>query len=116
MEQVATRRDPCYFELALPDQSIEQRAQRGRPELIPKDPHVAVIARVEPASANSAHRPLRRERLLLIGEVVDAGIQNLRQLFPLMRWNIAEGCHEASTVRGKSDITRSSNDMARHFQ
>ena len=116
MEQVTTVRDPCYFELALRDQSIEQRTQRGRPELVPEDPHVALIAGVEPAGANPAHRTLHRDRLLLVGEVVDASVQNLRQLFPLVCRNVAEGCHEAITVRSRSDTTCRSDGMARHFQ
>jgi hypothetical protein len=77
MEQVATFRDPCYFKLALRDQSIEQRTQRGRPELVPEDPHMALIASVEPAGANPTHRTLHREDLALIGEVVDASVQHL---------------------------------------
>lgn len=116
MEQVATRRDPCYFELALRDQSIEQRTQRGRPELVPEDPHVALIASVEPAGANPTHRTLHRERLPLIGEVVDASVQNLRQLFPLVCRNVAEGCHEAITVGAGSDTTRRSDGTAQHLQ
>jgi hypothetical protein len=96
MEQVATVRDPRYFKLALRDQSIEQGTQRGRPELVPEDPHVALIASVEPTGANPAHRTLHRERLLLIGEVVDAIVQHLPQLFPLVRRNVAEGCHKQS--------------------
>ena len=94
MEQVTTVRDPCYFELALGDESIEQCTERRRPELVPEDPHVALIASVEPAGANPAHRTLHRERLLLIGEVVDASVENLRQLFPLVCRNVTEGCHE----------------------
>jgi hypothetical protein len=116
MEQVTAVRDPCYFELALRDQSIEQRTQRGRPELVPEDPHLALIASVEPAGANPAHRTLHRERLLRIGELVDARVQNLRQLFPLVCRNVAEGCHEAITVRSGSDATGRSDAMARHFQ
>jgi hypothetical protein len=108
MDQVAAVRDPCYFELALRDQSIEQRTQRGRPELVPEDSHVAVIASVELAGTDPPHRTLHRERLLLTGEVVDASVQNLHKLFPLVCWNVVEGCHGAITVGAGSDTTRKS--------
>src|SRR5215207_10016377 len=115
MEQVATRRDPCYLELALRDQSIEQRTQRGRPELVPEDPHVALIASVEPAGANPTHRTLHRERPLPVGEVVDASVQNLRQLFPHVCRKVAEGCHEAITLGAGSDTTRRSDGTAQRL-
>ena len=103
MEQVAAVRDPCYFELALRHQSIEQRTQRGRPELVPEDPHVALIASVELAGANPPQRTCHRDRLLLVGKVVDAGVQSARELFPLVSWNVAKGGHEEMTVWAGSD-------------
>jgi hypothetical protein len=109
VEQVAGRCHPRHLEVALRDQSIEQRAQRGYPKLVPENPHVALIARVELASASSTHRTLHRERLLLIGEVVDASVENARKLFPLVCRNVVEGCHEATTVGVWSDTTGKSH-------
>jgi hypothetical protein len=98
-------RDPCDFELALRDQSIEQCPQCGRAELVPEDAHVVLIPSVEVAGAGPTHRTLNRERLLLTGEVVDASVQDPRKPFPLVSWDVVEGRHEAATVRAGSDTT-----------
>jgi hypothetical protein len=103
VEQVTALRDPCDFQLALRNQSIEQCPQRGRAELVPEGPHVVLVAGVELAGADPTHRTLHRERLLLTGEVVDASVQDLRKLFPLVSWNVVERSHEAVTVRAGSD-------------
>jgi hypothetical protein len=103
VEQVAAVRDPRHFELTLRDQSTEQCGERGRPELVAKDPHVGLVASVELAGANPAHRALDRQRLLLFGKVVDVSVQNARELFPFVSWNVAEGAHEAMTVSAGPD-------------
>ena len=72
------------FELALCDQSIEQCTQRGRPQLIPEDPKVLLVPSVELGDADSPRRTLDRERLLISGEVVDAGVENAGELCPLV--------------------------------
>jgi hypothetical protein len=100
---VAAVRDPRHFELTLRDQSIEQCAQRGRAELVPEDPHVGLIASVELAGANPPQRTFHRDRLLVVGKMVDAGVQNARELFPLVSWNVAKGGHEGMTVGAGSD-------------
>jgi hypothetical protein len=56
---------------------------------------VLLVASVELAGANPAHRTLHGERLLRTGEVFDASVENLRKPFPLVSWNVAEGSHEA---------------------
>jgi hypothetical protein len=106
VKQVTAVRDPCDLELALRDQSLEQRPQRGRAELVPEDPQVVLIASIELAVANPAHRTLHREGLLLAGEVIDASVQNARKLFPLLSWNVPERVHEPVTVETGSDTTR----------
>jgi hypothetical protein len=103
VEQVAAVGDARHFELALRDQSIEQPAQRRRPELVPNDPRVGLVASVELAGADPAHRTFHRDRLLLIGKVIDASVQNARELFPLVAWNLAKRAHEAMTVGVASD-------------
>lgn len=109
MDQVPTVRDPCYLELARRDQPIEKRPQRGGSELVPEDPHVALIARVEPAWAGPTLGTLVRERLLFLGEIVDASVQNPRQLFPLVCRNIAEGRHERH--HGRAVVGRDAGRM-----
>jgi hypothetical protein len=109
VEQVAGRRYPRHLEVALRDQSIEQRAQRGHPKLVPENPHVALIARVELARASPTYRTLHGERLLLIGEVVDASVQNARKLFPLgsryLRWALVEAATGGGSAPPRGDVT-----------
>ena len=105
MEQVTAVRDSRDFELALRDESIEHHAERGRAELVPEDPHVLVVPRVERAGADPTRRPLRRKQPLPTGEVVDTGVQNVRELFPLVSWNVVERRHEAVTVWAGPDAT-----------
>jgi hypothetical protein len=103
VEEVTAVRHACDFQFALCDQSIEHCPQRGRAELVPEDPHVVLIPRVELAGAKPTQRTLYRERLLSIGEVVDASVENARKLFPFVSWNLVEGAHEAVTVGAGSD-------------
>jgi hypothetical protein len=115
VEQVAAVRDPRHFELARRDQSIEEPAQRRRPELVPDDPHVGLIASVELAGADPTHRTFHRDRLLLIGKVIDASVQNARELFPLVAWNLAKRAHEGMTVGAASDTKAyATRDVAPH--
>jgi len=91
VEQVTAVRDPCDLQLALRDESIEQHPQGDCAQLIPEDPHVLLVASVELAGTNPAHGTLHGESLLRTGEVLDAGVENLRKLFPIVSWNVAEG-------------------------
>jgi hypothetical protein len=105
---VTTVRHARNFQLALRNQSIEQCPQRGRAEFVPDDPHVSLVPGVELVGADPTYRTLNRERLLITGEVVYASVQDHRQLFPLMSWNVVERGHEAVTVGAGSDTTPSS--------
>ena len=84
VEEMTAVRHSFHFELTLCHQSIQQCPQRGRAQLIPEDAKVVLVPSVELGDANSPRRTLDGERLLISGEAVDAGVENARELFPLV--------------------------------
>jgi hypothetical protein len=105
VKELAALRHARDFELAPGNESIEQYPQRGGAQLVPEDAHVLVIRRVEVGDANPSSRPLHRERPLFSAEVVDGGVEHIRELRPNVGRNVIEGGHEAMTVGARPDTT-----------
>jgi hypothetical protein len=103
VEQLTALRDACDFEFTLGDESIEQPPQRGGAQLVPKDSQVVLLASIDLADADPPRRALDRERPLLRGKVIDGGVEHPGKLRPVVRRNVIEDGHEATTVRARSD-------------